>query len=291
MMCKVFDGLLPYDTLGDAAQDCGRCSACRPPTLDFPPKSLVKYKGVNCVLLGQSPGQRCQIREVESLVDHTVARTSLSLVSVVPQREPPRVEKNKLRRRERRILFGVLEERFRLASLCAGMLLCSHPSLQELAKLVRWSPKDCATQCSVRIADTDMEVWFKAAQDEAVRLAKSEKAEVDHSGSDGSDRSEAEGPEVGRELPVAAVVPQQLGSVWSASFRQYLDHNLSTLRRAVAEQEAIMGSERQRHRRLREEEEAAAVAVPNATPQAAVAGKGSTKSGEPMGKARRHTMN
>lgn len=138
-----------------------------------------------------------------------------------------------------------------------------------------------------------MEAWFKAAQDEAVRLAKSGKVdEADGGGSDRSDCSEAEGPEAERELPVATEVPQQLSSVWSASFRQYLDHNLGSLRRAVAEQEAIAGSERQRRRRLREEGVAAVAAAPVAAPVATPVGrKGSTKSGEPAEKARRHTMN
>ena len=71
-----------------------------------------------------------------------------------PQTFSPVVEINNLRRGGRELLVQVLEERFLAAS--RGMLLCSLPSKAALGKLAKWSAKDCAVQCSVRIPDTDM---------------------------------------------------------------------------------------------------------------------------------------
>ncbi len=293
VMCKVFDGLLPYGALGDAALDCRRCSACVPPFLDFPLNSLVKYKGANSVFLGLTPAQRCKIREVESLMNHTVQRSSLSLVSALPQPEPPNVEKNTLRRREKAILLRVLEQRFLLASSQAGMLLSSLPSSGELAKLARWSAKDCAIQCSVRFANTDMEAWFESAQGEARRLAKSEiilDADVDNDCADSDEDGEAaeeavlDEAEV-NEQPVAASVAQQMGFVLDASFQDYLQYNLSTLRAAVAEGATLAERDLSRRRRLRQEEE-----EPVGTPVAN--GRALPKSGERKEpKQRRNTIN
>jgi hypothetical protein len=298
VMCKVFDKLLPESALADSKFDCGRCSACSMVVQDLPPHSLVKYKGRDAVFLGFTPSRRCQIRDVETSASHTVKQTSLALVSANVQPVPSTVEMNDLPKRVRELLEQVLEERFLASS--RGMLLSSVPSKSELAKLAKWSAVECAVRCSVSIADTDMGLWFEAAQHEAEERAEEESAiaerdeEEEGNNNEGeigvSDDAEAgesveeeEGNEEAEERQMArGEIPFQL----SQCVREFTAQNLSTLQRVMAEQqeEARQVVSRRRVRQIEQ------FAEPM-TPMRKSSRKSSTGSGNVLEQTRRNTIN
>ena len=260
VICKVFDGLLTYDDLANADLDCGSCGSCAPLTIVFPVLSLVSYKNRDAVVYDYTPNRRCKIRMVESLTSHTVAPSSLALVSALPQPLPPAVETKKISKIEKAHLVAVLEERFCAAS--AGMLLLSVPSKVELKRLARWSAEDSSKHCRIRILNVDMRVWFEEAQREAKQRAE---AETQHGvcSDDGSDcisdveevlgcaAEEGELHQRGEgAVESVADTPFEL----SAGILEYMRLNLGPLRAAVAEQAAIANGHLLRRRRLRDEE-------------------------------------
>ncbi len=168
-MCKYFDGLLEYRELSDGRHDCGRCDSCLDNRIEYPVGCLVKYKGKDCVVYGRTPSLRLQIREVDTLENHTVAVTSLSLISVEIRNIPPAVELNDLTNKQRMMLKTVLQENFLITGAETGdMLLSSAPSDVLLTCFSRWTPQECARRCLVRFPNVDMKAWFENALTKAL---------------------------------------------------------------------------------------------------------------------------
>ncbi len=311
VMCKVFDKLLPESALADAQLDCGRCSACRVVVEELPMHSLVKYKGADAVLVGFTPNLRCQVRNVATSAPHTVKRTSLTLVSANVQEIPPIVKMNDLQRRARELLERVLEERFLASS--HGMLLCSVPSRVELVKLAKWSAEECAVRCSVSITDTDMKLWFEAAQEEAERRAEEESMkESVIAESEEEDEVEEDEEEIGDEDDAEAgeqeegveeneepeerqvqVVPRaEIPFQLSTHTREFMSRNLRTLQKVMAEHqdEARKAVGRRRQRQEHQDEEFAAPTPLKSAKSARKAPNPAPASGNGRVKMRRRTI-
>lgn len=174
-MCKVFDGLLPREELSNGAHDCHQCDACkraRPIVLAsvaFPVGSQVKYKGENAVVVGYTSGQRCQIRGIDSLANHTVATASLSIVSLETHEIPPEITLNKLSKKEREVLTDLLRQKFSGVAQQNACLLSCVPNDKTFGRLVRWSARDCSLRC-IHISADLTEEWFDSAQAEAIQV-------------------------------------------------------------------------------------------------------------------------
>ncbi len=176
-MCKVFDGLLPGAELANAVHDCNMCDACkraRPIVLasvGFPVGSQVRYKGENAVVTGYTSSQRCQIREIESWTNHTVATASLSIVSMEAHQFPPEITLNNLDKKEREVLTDILRKKFVIVAQQSVCLLSCVPNEKMIGRLVKWSARDCSLRFT-NISSLLTEDWFFSAQTEAAHVMR-----------------------------------------------------------------------------------------------------------------------
>ncbi len=181
-MCKVFDGLLSTESLYDGHLDCGVCDSClgysRPA---FQEHNLVKYKGKLSVVVGHTSSERCRVREVESLENHTVASISLSLVSSGRHPFPALVKHNHLKGKQRLLLKGLLHKRLLAFARLNFCLLSCVPSDAVLSTLAKLLPADFALRCPVKFESSEtMMVWFECAQHEAERASDDDDENLDN---------------------------------------------------------------------------------------------------------------
>ncbi len=250
-MCKFFDGLLQYNDLSDSHYDCGRCDSCLDNRIEYPIGCLVKYKGKESVVYGRTTALRLQIRELDSLENHTVATTSVSLVSLELRAIPPVVKLNDLTNKQRAVLKAILQEKFSTtAAETGGVLLSYAPSDCLLACLAKWTPKECDLRCPARFPNVDMRAWFKSARTEAVLRdsGQGNDSAIEESGSE----EEEEG--VSGIQPIGAVgLAEGDRFELDPRFNAYFERHAGPLRREMARSQTAAQDEVKGRKQARKE--------------------------------------